>query len=105
MEREASATCWYAETAWGFPSASRAGACPIAHPTCELRAGEVSSSIYSASRKIPAGPESHEHPQYFPGAFIYTTGASIMERLLQRGGCGLFKVDFRKSTGIDNSLL
>lgn len=37
--------------------------------------------------------------------FFTITGASITDRLLHRGGCGLFKVYFRKNTGIDNSVL
>lgn len=49
------------ETTWGFPNASQARACPIAYPTCKLLAGEASSSIYLASKKIPAGAESHEY--------------------------------------------
>lgn len=43
------------ETAWGFPNASHAGACPIACPTCKLHASEASSSIYSASKKSLLG--------------------------------------------------
>lgn len=52
MESEASVTCWYARVHMEVPQCFPAQSMSIACPTCRLHAGEVSSSIYSFSKKI-----------------------------------------------------
>lgn len=83
------------------------------HPRAPLRAwGPFPTALARKGKwwrgrnsKFPIEDLSREWRWCLTKAFIYTNGASIMGRLLRRGGWGSYKADFRKNTTTDNSVL
>lgn len=96
-----------------LPTSTASQDMSASHPRAPLRAwGPFPTALARKGKwwrgrnsKFPIEDLSREWRWCLTKAFIYTNGASIMGRLLRRGGWGSYKADFRKNTTTDNSVL